>query len=227
MLNALLDTGKAYFYSHDSTRVLKTENINMKGRGRMSKRLKLTDILVTIVIALVFGIIYKIWGPVYDLVKLTGFQLEQITYGMWFIASIVAYLLIRKAGVAVLAELAAANMEFLFGGEWGVATLVYGLLQGLGAELVFMAFRYKRFDILVASLAGISATVASLAVDWYYAYLTGLSAWNLTLYLSFRFIGSILICGVFAYYLVKALEATGVTNLLRPASKEDYDALDD
>jgi hypothetical protein len=28
-----------------------------------------------------------------------------------------------------------------------------------------------------------------------------------------------------AFGIAKALEATGVTNLLRPASKEDYDAL--
>jgi energy-coupling factor transport system permease protein len=193
----------------------------------MTKGLKLTDILVTIVIALVFGIIYKFWGPVYDLVSLAGFQLEQITYGMWFVAAIVAFLLIRKPGVALLAELAAANGEFLFGGEWGVATLVYGLLQGLAAEFIFMAFRYKRYDIFVASLAGIAATIASLGIDWYYAYIPDLSGWNLLLFLAFRFIGSVLICGVFAFYIVKALEATGVTNLLRPASKEDYDALND
>lgn len=193
----------------------------------MSKGLKLTDILVTIVVALAFGLIYTLWGPFYELVKIAGFQLEQITYGMWFMASTVAYLLIRKPGVALLAELAAANMEFLFGGYWGVSTIVYGLLQGLAAELVFLAFRYKRFDIFTVSLAGIAAMIASLGVDWYYAYLPSLSAWNLTLYLVFRIIGCIVICGFFAYYLVKALEATGVTNLLRKASKEDYEALED
>ena len=38
--------------------------------------------------------------------------------------------------------------------------------------------------------------------------------------------GSILFAGVFAYYLVRVLEATGVTNLVRPASSKDYAELD-
>jgi energy-coupling factor transport system permease protein len=42
-----------------------------------------------------------------------------------------------------------------------------------------------------------------------------------------RFIGSIFFAGALAYYLVKVLEATGVTNLVRPASKSDYAALDE
>jgi energy-coupling factor transport system substrate-specific component len=192
----------------------------------MSKGLKLTDILVTIVIALVFGIVYKLWGPVYDLVSVFGLQMEQLTYGMWFIAATVAFLIIRKPGVAVLAEVAAAHGEFVFGGEWGIATLVYGLVQGLLAEFVFMAFRYKRFDIFVVSLAAVASTVGSLVIDQYYGYIGDLAAWNLTLLLVFRFLGAILISGVFAYYIVKALESTGVTNLVRPASKEDYDAID-
>jgi energy-coupling factor transport system permease protein len=191
----------------------------------MTKSLKLTDILVTIVIAVAFGMVYKIWGPVYNAVKPFGFQIDQLFYGMWFIAATVAFLLIRKPGVAFLAEVAAASGEFIMGSEYGLEVLMYGAIQGLFAELVLLAFLYKRFDILVVSLAGISSALGSIVMDFYKGYMGDLETWNLTLLISFRIIGSIIFTGFMAFGIVKALEATGVTNLLRPASKEDYDAL--
>ncbi|TYS60914.1 thiamine ABC transporter permease [Sutcliffiella horikoshii] len=191
----------------------------------MSKGLKLTDILVTVIIALVFGIVYKIWAPVYNVLAPFGLQLQELTYGMWFIAATVAYLLIRKAGVAFLAEVAAASGEFLVGSEYGLMVLIYGVVQGLFAEMVFMAFRYKRFDVLVASLAGVAAGVGSLLLDLFRGYLLDYVWWNMALLISFRLNGAVLLAGVLAYVLVKALEATGVTSLLRPVSKDDYDSL--
>jgi len=190
-----------------------------------SKGLRLVDVLVTLVIAIVFGIVYKLWAPVYELVSTFGLQLDQLMYGMWFIASTVAFLIIRKPGVALLAEIGAASAEFVTGSEWGLSVLVSGILQGLFAELVFAAFRYRKFGVGVASLAAAAASIASIIMDLFYNYIDDLAAWNLTVMIVARTLGSIVIAGVFAYYLVKALELTGVTNLLRPVSKADYDAL--
>jgi energy-coupling factor transport system substrate-specific component len=187
--------------------------------------LTLTDVLVTIVVAVVFGVVYKIWGPMYDIVKPFGFHAEQFVYGMWFIAATFAYLLIRKAGVAVLAELAAAAVSMFLGGEWGVATLVYGLLQGLGAELVFAAFRYRSTRTGVVVLASIGAALASIFLDYYYGYIEMLTLWNYILFLGMRIVGSIVIAGLFAILLVKAVEKTGVTTLLRPVSREELERL--
>ena len=52
----------------------------------MKKTLTLKDTLVAIVIALVFGIIYKVGTIPYDLLKPFGLQLEQVIYGFWFMA---------------------------------------------------------------------------------------------------------------------------------------------
>ncbi|MBE4906801.1 ECF transporter S component [Bacillus luteolus] len=192
----------------------------------MNKGLKLTDILVTVVIAIAFGIVYKLWGPLYYAVKPLGLHADQLIYGMWFIAATVAFLIIRKPGVALLAETAAASGEFLMGSEFGLTVLLYGFIQGLFAELVLAAFRYKRFDLLVVCLAGFGAGLGSLIMDFAYGEVGDLAAWNLTLFIVARFVGAVLFTGVLAYYLVKALEATGVTNLVRPATQEDFDALD-
>ncbi|MBU8878793.1 ECF transporter S component [Bacillus sp. FJAT-29790] len=192
----------------------------------MTKGLKLTDILVTIVIAIAFGIVYILWGSVYYAVKPFGLHVDQFLYGMWFIAATVAFLIIRKPGVALLAEIAAASGEFILGSPWGLTVLLYGVVQGLFAEMIFAAFRYKRFNISVVVLAAIGSCIGSIVMDFAYSEIGDLVAWNLTLFMIARFLGSILFAGVFAYYLVKVLEATGVTNLVRPASSKDYQALD-
>ncbi|MBE1445063.1 ECF transporter S component [Paenibacillus sp. OAS669] len=192
----------------------------------MSKGLKLTDILVTIVIAVVFGIIYRLWGDVSNVVKLAGLQLDQLVYGVWFMAATVAALIIRKPGVALLAEVAAASGELLTGSQYGIESLTYGIAQGLLAELVFALFRYRSFSITTVSLAGIGSAVASLVFDAFKGYLIDLQTWNLTLYFAFRIVGSIFFTGMCAYWLVKALEVTGVTQLVRPVSSADYQALE-
>ncbi|MDU0205095.1 MULTISPECIES: ECF transporter S component [Paenibacillus] len=197
----------------------------MAQKETRAKGLKLTDILVTIVIAAVFGVIYRIWGPMYDLLKPIGLHAEQLSYGMWFMAATFAFLVIRKPGVALLAEVAAATIEALFGGSWGVSTLAYGILQGLGAELVFAFFLYRRANVGVTVLASFASAALSLLVDKYYGYIDQLTFWNYCLFIGLRLAGSAIIAGVFAYYLAKALARTGVLNLVRPVSKNDYDVL--
>lgn len=193
----------------------------MKNNG-----LKLTDILVTIVISIAFGIVYIAWGSLYYVVKPIGLHIDQLLYGMWFIAATVAYLVIRKPGVALLAEIAAASGEFILGSPWGLTVLLYGVVQGLFAEIVFMLFRYKKYNFAVILLAASASCLGSIIMDIAYGEIGDLAVWNLALLVVARFIGSILFAGIFAFYLVKVLEMTGVTNLVRPLSKSDFDSLD-
>lgn len=188
----------------------------------MSFRLTLTDILVTVVIALVFGVIYKLWGPLYYAMKPLGLHLEQLIYGMWFMASTVAYLLIRKPGVGLLAEVAAASGEFIIGSEWGLAVLLSGLVQGLAAELVFAAVGYRRYSVVVVSIAAIGATFGSLLLDSIQGYITDLALWNLSLLILFRTAGAVAIAGFLAHRLVGALEKTGVAEQLRPVDMNPF-----
>ncbi|MFC7783890.1 MULTISPECIES: ECF transporter S component [unclassified Rossellomorea] len=190
----------------------------------MSK-LKLTDILVTVVISIGFGIIYKLWGPVYNLLKPFGLHADQLIYGMWFMAATVAFLIIRKPGVALLAEIAASSGEFLMGSEWGLEVLLFGLIQGLFAELIFLITRYKRYDVIIICAAAVGSAIGSILMDYFKGYMGDLVLWNLSLFIGARLIGSIVIAGIGAFYLVKALEKTGVTSLVRNAEQKDYDAL--
>ncbi|MNJ67713.1 putative HMP/thiamine permease protein YkoE [compost metagenome] len=101
------------------------------------------------------------------------------------------------------------------------------MLQGLGAELVFAAFRYRKFSGSVAALAGVGSAMGSIIPDIYYGYVADYETWLLVTKYTLRGISGALIAGYLAYAIAKAVEATGVTQQIRPVSDSDYKALDD
>ncbi|MDT4049987.1 ECF transporter S component, partial [Staphylococcus arlettae] len=187
----------------------------------MSKGLKLSEILVTVLIAVVFALIYNIWNFVYKAVQVSGLHIEELTYGAWFMAAIVAYLIIPKAGIALLAEFAAGAGETIVMGRFDIATMIYALLQGLACEIIFAIFKYKSRTAMVAMLAGLLAAIVTLPLDFAYGYLAEIASWNLALYIGFRLISGIIVAGLLSYIIVKALDQTGVTRLFRPSSQKD------
>ncbi|MEJ7207561.1 ECF transporter S component, partial [Staphylococcus epidermidis] len=92
------------------------------------------------------------------------------TYGAWFMAAIVAYLIIPKAGIAILAEFAAGAGETIVMGRFDIATMVYALLQGVACEIVFAIFKYKSRSAMIAMLAGLLASISTLPLDFAYGY---------------------------------------------------------
>ncbi|MHB7928666.1 ECF transporter S component [Staphylococcus chromogenes] len=192
---------------------------------RKKQGLTLSDILVTVLIAVIFAVIYNIWWIAYYTVQPIGLHIDQLMYGMWFAAAVVAYLIIPKMGIALIAEFAAGAGETIVMGRFDIPTIIYAILQGLACEIVFAIFKYKSRTFMVSLLAGMAAALISFPVDWYYGYLNEVATWNLILLIVFRLISGAILAGVFPYFLVKALDKSGVTKLFRPASKEDYDTL--
>ena len=191
----------------------------------MSKGLKLSEILVTVLIAVVFAVIYNLWYVVYNAMKVTGLHIEELSYGAWFMVAVVAYLIIPKVGIALLAEFAAGAGETIITGKFDPAVMIYAFIQGLACEIIFAIFRYKSRSAMVAMLAGLLTAISTLPLDFAYGYLNELAGWNLALYIIFRLIGGIVVAGLFSYLIVKALDQTGVTRLFRTSNKSDYDNL--
>ena len=186
------------------------------------KGLKLSDVLVIIMVGIVFGVIMKFWDDLYTVVKPMLPTLRQLLYGMWFMVAPFAFLLIRKPGAALLASIAAAALSAFIGN--GLQVLMYGLVQGIAAELIFATFRYKRYGIVVAGIAGIFSCLGSFLLDLAYGY-ADLETWALIVKYSLRAVSAFIFTGVFAYYLVLALEKTKVTAQLRPVDAEEYEQL--
>lgn len=191
----------------------------------MSKGLKLSEILVTVLISVVFAIIYNLWWFVYNIVQVAGIHLEQLTYGVWFMAAVVCYLIIPKPGIALLAEIAAGAGETIVMGKFDIPTIIYAILQGLACEIILAIFKYKSRSAAVAMLAGLATALISFPVDYFYGYLNEVAGWNLLLFIIFRSISGIVLAGLVSYWIVKALDKTGVTKFFRPASQQDYDNL--
>lgn len=193
----------------------------------MAKRngLTLTDVLITVVIALVFAVIYSLWDGIYTILQPFGLHLNELVYGMWFIAAIVAYLIIRKPGVALIAEFAAASGETIVLLQFDISLIMYGLIQGLVCELVFMFFKYKSTSLIVAVLAGITAALSTFPLDWYYGYLGHLETWNLALMFSFRILSGALVAGYLGHLLYKALKETGVLKFVGQRADDSHEEL--
>ena len=195
----------------------------------MSKRnkltLTLTDVLITVVIALVFAVIYSLWDGIYTILQPFGLHLNELVYGMWFIAAIVAYLIIRKPGVALIAEFAAASGETIVLLQFDISLLMYGLLQGLACELIFLLMRYKSTSLMTAVLAGVAAALMTLPLDWYYGYLGSLETWNLVLMFTFRIISGALVAGLLGHLLYKSVKETGVLKFIGQQSSNSHEGL--
>jgi energy-coupling factor transport system substrate-specific component len=177
-----------------------------------SLRWRIVDIVVASVIAVACAVIFIAWIAISDVpstvLKPVLPGLQGILNGPWLIAGPLAGLIVRKPGAAIYAEFVAAALELLIYPAYGASVLVSGLIQGLGAELVFAILLYRSFGPLAALLAGAAAGVAETCFDvpvWY-AGATGTFSlvYGITTVLSGAVIG--LICSP----LVRAIARTGV-----------------
>lgn len=106
-------------------------------------------------------------------------------------------------------EVIAALVSALIGNQWGIETLFSGLAQGLGAELVFLAFAYRRFGPGVAMLAGAAAGVGAWLLELVISANYAKGAVFNVIYLITCSLSGIVLAGLLAFVLVRALAATG------------------
>lgn len=111
------------------------------------KSWKVKEIVIMSVISIVFAVVYLLFthfGNV--LAGMFGPIAYEPIYGIWFIVSVIAAYMIRKPGAALVSEIIAALVECLLGNPSGPMVIVIGIVQGLGAEAVFLATRWKAYS---------------------------------------------------------------------------------
>jgi energy-coupling factor transport system substrate-specific component len=181
-------------------------------RASRTSAWRTVDIVVTAVIAVAFGVVFWAWNSVWAATEPAFAALPAAQYlisGVWLIPAVLGGLVIRKPGAALFCELLAATVSALIGSQWGLDTLVSGIVQGAGAEIVFLLFRYRNWSLTVAALAGLASAVAGWVHDMivYYPDL-GLAGW--LAFLVFGAISATIIAGLGSYYLTRSLAQTGV-----------------
>lgn len=182
----------------------------------MMTRYRTVDLLVTVLIGAAFGVAFLGYGQLYTLIgPLTAAfkPAEGLLAGIWFLPAVLAALLVRKPGAALLAEMVAAVLSMLLGSQWGWGTAVSGLMQGGGVELAFLLTRYRRFTLPVAVLGG----VLSALLEWGWekvAYYQEMSwAYSGTMLAFFLLSGAVLAGGL-GWAASRALVATGAVDSL-------------
>ena len=179
---------------------------------RRNYRWRVVDIVVASVIAVACAMIFLLWNVGYEVPSsiltplLPGVQ--GLLAGPWLIAGVLGGLIIRKPGAALYTELVAAIISALVGNAWGPLTIVSGLVQGLGAELVFLIFLYGVWRLPVAMLAGAGAGLACGINDrilWY----AGADTLFTSVYIVSTTISGAVIAGLGAWLIARGLAATG------------------
>jgi energy-coupling factor transport system permease protein len=172
---------------------------------------RVVDIVVASVLGVAGGLLFAIWNANYETIKLpfAGFPpAAALLVGVWLLPGVLGGLVIRKPGAAVYTELVAAVVSALIGSQWGFSVVWYGLLEGMGPEVVLAVLLYRRFGLPSAVLAGIGAGVVVGVLDTLLYYPEFSPAWKLA-YGGFAMLSGAVIAGVGSWALTRALAATG------------------
>jgi len=176
-------------------------------------RWRVVDIVVASVIGVASGLIFLFWnigylGPKTLLEPLLP-GLQGLLDGPWLFAGVLGALIIRKPGAAIYVETLAAVVSALVGNTWGgFLTIEAGLVQGLGAELVFLLFAYRVWTLPVAMLAGAGAALAG-GINNLVLWFSGANFTFTVTYLISTVISGALIAGALPWVLTRGLASTG------------------
>lgn len=177
---------------------------------------RVVDIVVAALIAVAGGVIFWAWSQGAAAVSapmnaayppLTG-----LLAGGWMIPAALGMLIIRKPGAALFCETVAATGELLMGSQYGASVLFSGFVQGLGAEIIFAIFVYRRFNLPVSLLAGAAAGLFCGLNDsfapwgWNIAYSGG----DKLAYIVFTMVSGAIIAGALSWVATRGLARTGV-----------------
>jgi len=180
------------------------------------------DIVVAAAIGIVFGVLAAFWQTIYNGAGAAFGPLgSAIVAGFVCIPAILAGYIIRKPGAALLAEVVSVFGQALGGNPLGIVVLVYGVAQGLPAELTFTAFRYRNWSwpvlLLAAALSQAGSWVASV---WVYSFYQYDIPFNIALLVAQMISGAIL-AGVVSKLIGDALLRTGALNNFEIARQSD------
>ena len=209
-----------------STSASKDELSARHGWRAITWRWRVVDIVVASVIGVASGLIFLLWnfgylGPKLVLEPLLP-GLQGLLDGPWLFAGVLGALIIRKPGAAIYTEVLASVVSALIGNQWGgFLTLEAGFVQGLGAELIFLLFFYRRWTLPVAILAGAGAALAggvNNLILWY----AGADLAFTAVYLVSTVVSGAVIAGALSWVIARGIAATGALN--RFASGQEVQA---
>ena len=182
--------------------------------AKRTTRWRVVDIVVAAVLGVATGLLFVLWNTVgyawFSVMDALTPGFGGLAVGIWLIGGVLGGLIIRKPGAALFVELLAATVSALLGSQWSIETVYSGIAQGLGAELIFLLFAYRRFGPVVAMLAGVGAAVAAWVLELFTSGNLAMSGEFLAIYLGCLIVSGALLAGLVGWLITRALAATGV-----------------
>ena len=184
-----------------------------ESNGRLQWRV--VDMVTAAILGVACGVIFLVWnqvgGAAYAVIDEATPGFGGLVAGIWLLGGVLGGLVIRKPGAAVFVEVLAAVVSMALGSQWGISTVYSGIVQGLGAELVFLIFGYRKFNLPVAMLAGAGAGVAAWVFEGFFGSSPNFAktlTFNL-IYLSTMIVTGLVLAGLVGWLLVRGLAQTG------------------
>lgn len=185
-------------------------------KPRRSLKWRVVDLVVAAILGVACGVIFQFWNwagaAAYNTLDALTPGVAGIVSGIWYMGGVVGALVIRKPGAALFVELLAAIVSALLGSQWGIAAVFDGLAQGIGAEIIFLLFAYRKFGIGTAMLSGLLAGAGAVLRWGFFSAGWATGSLYLTVYTITNLVSGAILGGIVAWLLVKGLAATGVLN---------------
>ncbi|WP_105565923.1 ECF transporter S component [Microbacterium halophytorum] len=183
---------------------------------------RVVDIVVAAVVGVASGVVFWLWGlawPAFDAALSFTPGLSGLTAGGWLFAGVLGGLIIRKPGAAFFTEIVAATVSMALGTQWAAETFLWGVVEGIGAEIGFAILLYGNWRLLGALSSGLFAGLSVAILDTQFSSVAALDVGPRTIYFFAAVASGIVIAGIGSWALQRALAATGV--LSRFASGRD------
>jgi energy-coupling factor transport system substrate-specific component len=172
---------------------------------------QVVDIVVASVLGVAGGLLFAAWNVGWEAWSKSILPPASAVFvGVWLLPAVLGALIVRRPGAAVYTELVAAVVSALIGNQWGFATVWYGLVEGMGAEVVFALLLYRSWSLVPALLGGAGAGVAVGLMDSLLYYPEVLDGAGRTAYVLLAVLSGVVIAGLGSWALVRALARTGV-----------------
>lgn len=177
---------------------------------------RVVDLVTAAVLGVATGIIFIIWNQIgylaFTSLDVFTAGLGGLVNGIWYLGGPLGGLIIRKPGAALFVEVVAATVSMVLGSQWAIETLFSGIAQGLGAELIFALFLYRRFGAGVAALSGLGAATGAMILELFVGSTPNIAYAPIRLftYWTTSSLSGIVLAGLLAWVLTRALAQTGV-----------------
>ncbi len=126
------------------------------------------ELMVTAAIAVAVGLLYMAYSSLYlALTPLLGQVGIMLALGFYYLIGVLVPYIVRRPGAALLASFLAAFTEMLAGSPFGIMAVWAGLIQGLGAEIVFAARRWQDYRLGVLMAAAVLSGMFAFVYEYF------------------------------------------------------------